>query len=142
MFLAYFEQDRSVFAVISTNVRYVEIKHISLRMTMLTKRLLCLRNFNLKRSFHQGVQRNNKREHPISRTFRILKDDVKYVFSNQSKESYMENLFPSHVDILIIGGGAIGSSIAYWIKEKTGPKGLNMVVVEKDGTVNQLTSLV
>ena len=106
-------------------------------MTMLTRRLLCFSNFNLKRNFHQSVQRNTNREHPFSRTIRILTDDIKYLFSNQSKESYLENLFPSHVDILVIGGGAIGSSIAYWIKEKTGPKGLKMVVVEKDGTVSQ-----
>lgn len=47
-----------------------------------------------------------------------------------------------HVDILIIGGGAIGSSIAYWIKQRT-RGGANVAVVEKDLTVksNYLSSL-
>lgn len=42
--------------------------------------------------------------------------------------------FPSDVDVCIIGGGAIGSSIAYFLKERAKNE-LNIVVVEKDKTV-------
>jgi len=40
-----------------------------------------------------------------------------------------------HVDVLIVGGGIMGSSAAYWIKKEAG-KRLNVCVVEKDMTVS------
>lgn len=40
---------------------------------------------------------------------------------------------PVEADFLIIGGGVIGSSIAYWLTKKAGV-GLNVVVLEKDPT--------
>lgn len=43
-------------------------------------------------------------------------------------------LFPNHCDLVIIGGGAVGSSIAYWCKTM-GLQGLRILVVEKDQTV-------
>lgn len=45
---------------------------------------------------------------------------------------------PNHVDIVIIGGGAMGSSIAYWLKEMSGEHGLRILVVEKDPTVSKI----
>ncbi|KAJ6634451.1 FAD-dependent oxidoreductase domain-containing protein 1, partial [Pseudolycoriella hygida] len=44
-----------------------------------------------------------------------------------------DNEFQSHCDVLIIGGGGVGASIAYWLK-KRGGHGLNVVVIEKDPT--------
>lgn len=44
-------------------------------------------------------------------------------------------IFPNHVDLVIIGGGAIGCSVAYWIKKQAG-KDFRIVVVEKDPMVN------
>ncbi|CAH1389191.1 unnamed protein product [Nezara viridula] len=41
---------------------------------------------------------------------------------------------PKHCDVLIIGGGCMGSSIAYWLKQRA-LEGLRVVVVEKDPTV-------
>lgn len=102
-------------------------------------------------------------EHPIHRTGRILADDIRslknyFPFSllqNDKKNVNLKkhilpdfngmvemepgldpnsDIFPSHVDICIIGGGAIGSSIAYFLKEKA-RHGLNIAVVEKDKTV-------
>lgn len=44
-------------------------------------------------------------------------------------------VFPNHCDILIIGGGAIGSSVAYWCKLLAN-KSMRIVVVDKDPTVS------
>lgn len=44
---------------------------------------------------------------------------------------------PERVDILIVGGGVVGWSIAYWLKRKTRPRdSLQVLVVEKDPTVS------
>lgn len=75
-------------------------------------------------------------EHPISRTINILKRDVKSlprVFGFKTDDDGY--IFPTHCDVVIIGGGAIGSSIAFWLKEKA-REGLRVVVVEKDKTVS------
>ncbi|XP_070156253.1 FAD-dependent oxidoreductase domain-containing protein 1 [Polyergus mexicanus] len=41
-------------------------------------------------------------------------------------------IIPDQCDILIIGGGAIGSAIAYWLKETVHKEEFHVVVVEKD----------
>ncbi|KAJ2953547.1 hypothetical protein O0L34_g1149 [Tuta absoluta] len=40
-------------------------------------------------------------------------------------------VYPTHADIVIIGGGFIGASVAYWLKNRAG-EGLSVVVFEKD----------
>ena len=42
---------------------------------------------------------------------------------------------PRETDILVIGGAAIGSSVAYWLKQRN-PEGFNATVVEQDPTVS------
>lgn len=44
-------------------------------------------------------------------------------------------IIPDQCDILIIGGGAIGSAIAYWLKETVHKEEFRVVVVEKDPSV-------
>ncbi|XP_077284965.1 FAD-dependent oxidoreductase domain-containing protein 1 homolog [Arctopsyche grandis] len=82
-------------------------------------------------------------EHPASRTFRILGNDAKTVLSyfSTKKPQYRNydsankelDMFPVHGDVVIIGGGIMGSSIAYFLKERAG-NGLNVIVIEKDPT--------
>lgn len=74
----------------------------------------------------------------MTRTLNILKNDFKAMTMKDDTIRVPDNSFPSHCDIVILGGGAMGTSIAYWLKEKTGVNGLNVVVVEKDPTVSKL----
>jgi len=52
-------------------------------------------------------------ENPVKRTLRILGHDLKSIV-----DPYQPPLqeFSSHTDICIIGGGVMGSSIAYWVR--------------------------
>ncbi|EDW63691.1 FAD-dependent oxidoreductase domain-containing protein 1 [Drosophila virilis] len=100
-----------------------------------------------------GNDPNDK--HPIRRTFRLLGNDMRKIkeFFVPKDDKYEDedkpqpiatsrkfnfggdkgnvDEFQTHCDVLIIGGGGIGSSIAYWLKQKA-RDGLNVVVVEKD----------
>jgi FAD-dependent oxidoreductase domain-containing protein 1 len=94
-----------------------------------------------------------KPEHPFKRTIRVLANDMKTAknkvqsfvakvqgireAANQvAKSPYRDGIFPEHCDIVIIGGGAVGSSIAYWLKQRA-PNALTITVIEKDPLVNQ-----
>jgi len=69
---------------------------------------------------------------------------LKHVLSSNRQYSDFQKLWerpqviPSTCDVLIIGGGAIGSSIAYWLKQKVYREEFSVVVVEKDPTVRFL----
>lgn len=95
-------------------------------------------------------------ENPIKRTGRILKNDLlrakywvedlfrddnapkKYTMPLDKLDAFIENRedirqFQTHCDVLVIGGGGMGASIAYWLKKRA-RDGLNVVVLEKDPT--------
>ncbi|XP_039951693.1 FAD-dependent oxidoreductase domain-containing protein 1 [Bactrocera tryoni] len=90
---------------------------------------------------------NSDQPHPIKRTFKLLGNDMKKVKKfftplfekkHEDVEANVEpsnrmgdNEFQTHCDILIIGGGGVGSAAAYWLKKKA-RQGLNVVVIEKD----------
>ncbi|XP_077596969.1 FAD-dependent oxidoreductase domain-containing protein 1 [Stigmatopora nigra] len=49
---------------------------------------------------------------------------------------------PEQTDVLIVGGGVVGWSIAYWLKKKEGIRGgLKIVVVEKDTMYSQSSTV-
>lgn len=100
-------------------------------------------------------------EDPFARTHRILKADImklkKYIpYMNEKDlkenasmwkhvlmgegEIYPEDeIFPSHCDVVIVGGGAIGSSIAYNLKTRA-RDGLRIVLLEQDKTYEKASS--
>lgn len=100
-------------------------------------------------------------EHPITRTHRILKQDImklKNYIPILNNKSIRENatmfkhvlmgdgpgypedpIFPSHCDVVIVGGGAMGSSIAYHLKERA-RDGLRIVVLEQDSTYSKAST--
>ena len=87
---------------------------------------------------YQPFSSSSDTEDPIQRTWRIIKSDIKRGVQklNDPFQEYHENsIFPEHCDVLIVGGGIMGSSIAYWLKQRA-LDGLRVVVVEKDTTVN------
>lgn len=98
-------------------------------------------------------------ENPMSRTFNILKTDLnKFTdkfksnktstqeeisdeeklkrFEGCSSHDGPQDIFQTHCDVLVIGGGGVGSSVAYWLKQRV-RDGLNVVVVERDSTVSK-----
>lgn len=88
----------------------------------------------VRRQFHgtRALQKYQKEfENPLSRTWRILSNTGNYM-----REDAEKTIFPSHVDVAIIGGGAVGCAIAYFLKEKSGKEGLKVLVIEKDPTVS------
>lgn len=80
---------------------------------------------------------------PRQKMLKALKQDwkkLKKITSPNREFSDFETLWKNHehipiqADVLIIGGGAIGSSIAYWLKQKVHRDEFNVVVIEKDPT--------
>ncbi|XP_005181588.2 FAD-dependent oxidoreductase domain-containing protein 1 [Musca domestica] len=102
-------------------------------------------------------------ENPMSRTFNILKTDLnKFTdkfksnktstqeeisdeeklkrFEGCSSHDGPQDIFQTHCDVLVIGGGGVGSSVAYWLKQRA-RDGLNVVVVERDSTYERASSV-
>ncbi|KAG8568169.1 hypothetical protein GDO81_013908 [Engystomops pustulosus] len=54
----------------------------------------------------------------------------------------MDHLPPEHADIVIVGGGVIGWSVAYWLKKmQTKKKAYNVLVVERDTTYSHASTV-
>ncbi|CAG9858699.1 unnamed protein product [Phyllotreta striolata] len=90
---------------------------------------------------------SEERENPVWRTIRILAEDLqfrkrKYPVTQEDYDLVVSREFPRHVDIVIIGGGAIGTSIAYWIKKFTNYDGVSLIVLDKDPTGKKCTTAI
>ncbi|CAK1549812.1 unnamed protein product [Leptosia nina] len=66
-------------------------------------------------------------KNPFQRTIECITSDIKYGIFNKAADK----VYPEHADVVIIGGGFLGSSGAYWLKERAG-EGLNVVVLDKN----------
>ncbi|KAG8230939.1 hypothetical protein J437_LFUL002972 [Ladona fulva] len=104
-------------------------------------------NFNRRHFCDSETPKPPGPEHPFNRTIRILKGDIislkKRIFPVSPDEidrEIMKNVIPEHCDVLIIGGGIIGSSIAYWLKQRA-LRGLNIVVIEKEPTYSKASTV-
>ncbi|KAL0894682.1 hypothetical protein ABMA27_013227 [Loxostege sticticalis] len=71
----------------------------------------------------------SQEKNPFVKSWDVLKNDVSHFLGVNKKPAF----YPQHVDVVIIGGGFIGSSIAYWLKTRTG-EGLSVLVLDKDLT--------
>lgn len=80
---------------------------------------------------------------PFKRAIKIFKRDIlntPYHLGLRPADD-RDEIFSEHVDILIVGGGTIGSAIAFWLKERA-RDGLRVVVIDKDLTVSVTSSQV
>lgn len=89
---------------------------------------------------HTSTIRFDEYENPIWRTINVLRNNIKQKPDPWDNVNLI-GVFPHYVDVLVIGGGPIGSSVAYWLREKTGVKGVTVGVIEKDPTVSMSTSI-
>jgi len=74
---------------------------------------------------------------PYAGAYRNPLDLVKNGFrrhGNDGNTSTSADNIPRETDIVIIGGGALGMSAAYWLKQRH-PEGYNVTLVERDPTV-------
>lgn len=87
---------------------------------------------NIKMNINLTERNYAKQRHPFTRTWETLFQDVK-------DSLYMSKrpIFPEHADVVVVGGGFIGASTAYWLKNRAGD-GLSVVVLDKDPTVSIL----
>ncbi len=99
-----------------------------------------MRNFSSKSDDGEGskppVSGENQKQEPGVDDYKdpwyLLKQEAKAAMEGKEMPAVP---VPRETDICIIGGGAIGSSVAYWLKQRN-PVGFNCTVVERDPTVS------
>ncbi|XP_049827366.1 FAD-dependent oxidoreductase domain-containing protein 1-like [Schistocerca gregaria] len=75
-----------------------------------------------------------KFRHPLSRTSGTLNADlrsIKSLIPFVPKQPYAKKHFSDQCDVVVIGGGAVGSSVAFWLKTRV-RNGVRVIVIEKD----------
>ncbi|XP_013200530.1 FAD-dependent oxidoreductase domain-containing protein 1 isoform X2 [Amyelois transitella] len=81
-----------------------------------------------------GLFRNYSNDvNPLSRTVRVVTNGIAEFFGMNKTAS----VYPTHADIVIIGGGYIGSAVAHALKTRAG-EGLSVIVLEKDLTYREV----
>ncbi|OXA59009.1 FAD-dependent oxidoreductase domain-containing protein 1 [Folsomia candida] len=75
---------------------------------------------------------------PVKRTLNILKHDVRSIWDPDQPPLLK---FSSHVDVLVIGGGIMGTAIAYYLKQRTGRSSFSVSVIDKDPTYTKSSTV-
>ncbi|XP_077402135.1 FAD-dependent oxidoreductase domain-containing protein 1 isoform X2 [Vanacampus margaritifer] len=99
-----------------------------------------------RRSLSAGTPRRKDFFKDLEATFAASRKKLSDVLpgSSWSPLEITSDLPPERCDVVIVGGGVVGWSVAYWIKkkERVRPgKGLKVLVVEKDSTYSQASSV-
>ncbi|KAK7496987.1 hypothetical protein BaRGS_00011723 [Batillaria attramentaria] len=68
----------------------------------------------------------------------ILKEEFKGVAQGQSIDNALP--VPRETDVLVIGGGAVGSSVAFWLKNRN-PKAMSVTVLERDPSYTRAATM-
>lgn len=84
-----------------------------------------------------SIRHYARNQNPFEKTVNVLANDMPSFLSSKDKST----VYPEHADVVIIGGGFIGSAISYWLKKRTG-EGLTVVVLEKDFTVSSVINVI
>lgn len=74
-----------------------------------------------------------------SKTYRMLKDEI----SRFSKGQFTlpPDKIPKYSEYVVIGGGIVGSAIAYSMKQRA-PDSFDLMVIERDPKVNFVTDVI
>lgn len=70
----------------------------------------------------------------------VLKEEFRALKQGNFTSESSNVKVPRESDILIIGGGLIGSSVAYWLKQRN-PKALSITIVERDPSYTRAASV-
>ncbi|XP_014259347.1 FAD-dependent oxidoreductase domain-containing protein 1-like isoform X2 [Cimex lectularius] len=112
----------------------------SIKLFRPLKKSLKLRNSLL--PLQRNYSSNKDDDTPYKKTVDVFKHDFDhlkhYLLNTENKPK--QPRIPHFCDILIIGGGVMGCSIAYWLQQRA-LDGLDIVVIEKDPTYQKSTSV-
>ncbi|MCL4122945.1 UNVERIFIED_CONTAM: hypothetical protein GTU68_004491 [Idotea baltica] len=109
------------------------------------------------RPYPDRIRYKKAYHNPIERAFGVVKDDILEYFGKLKHNSVLnirpgknsskspgfikqEESFPSYCDVVIIGGGLVGTSIAYHLQERA-KDGLKIVVIEKDMSYSKASTV-
>lgn len=95
------------------------VRNVIFQSSLKSKHFFCTRHFA-------------KEINPATKTWNILTRDVPVLLGLKKPEI----VYPENADVVIIGGGFIGTAAAYWLKSRA-IHGLEIVVLEKDTTVSK-----